>query len=67
MARLSESLAKTKGDLARAEELMRIAIDNLAASAFHVGQNDKGKRYDSWEKNLFGSAEQFERWLDVEV
>jgi hypothetical protein len=66
MARLRECLAKTGGDLAKAEGLMRLAIDRLAASEFHRGKNDQHKRYDSWEKNLFESKEQLERWLAQE-
>ncbi len=63
-ARLHECLAKTGDNLEKAEGLMRLAIDALAASAFHRGENDRKKRYDSWEKNLFSSQEQFERWLE---
>ena len=43
MARLRECLAKTGGDLVRAEGLMRLAIDAMAASAFHCGDNDRKK------------------------
>jgi len=64
LARLREAMVKTKGDIARAEELMKCAVDNLAASEWHCGENPKHKRYDSWEKNLFSSTEQFERWLE---
>jgi len=63
-ARLKEALGKTGGDLPKAEELLRIAIDHLAASPFHCGDNKQKTRYDSWEKNLFTSQEQFEVWLD---
>ena len=63
-ARLEECLAKTGGDLSKAEGLMRLAVDALAASRFHQGENEQGRRYDSWEKNLFASPEQLERWLE---
>jgi hypothetical protein len=63
LARFAECMQKTGGDLAKAEGLMRVAVDALAASDFHVGRNDRGRRYDSWEKNLFGNREQLERWL----
>jgi hypothetical protein len=66
LARLHEATVKTKGDLPRAEALMNCAVDNLAASEWHCGENPKHKRYDSWEKNLFSSTEQFERWLEQE-
>lgn len=43
---------------------MKVAVDALAASDFHRGANDRKRKYDSWEKNLFGSQEQLERWLE---
>jgi hypothetical protein len=61
--RLRECLAKTGHDLTKAEGLMRCAVDVLAASAWHMGENPSKKRYDSWEKNLFKSQEQLEEWL----
>jgi hypothetical protein len=64
VARLSECLQKTGGDMAKAEGLLCVAVDSLAASAFHVGENDQKKRYDSWEKHLFKSQEQLEQWLE---
>jgi hypothetical protein len=64
LARLGECLGKTGGDLTRAEGLMREAVDALAASAWHCGENDRRKRYDIWEANLFKTQEQLEIWLD---
>ena len=64
LARLAEALKKTSGDLAKAEGLMRCAVEALAASTFHMGDNPSKKKYDSWEDNLFKSAEQFEKWLE---
>jgi hypothetical protein len=64
VSRLRECLLKTGGDMGRAEGLMRVAVDALAASAFHVGENEQKKRYDSWEKHLFKSQEQLEQWLE---
>jgi hypothetical protein len=64
LARLRECLVKTGDDLPRAEGLMRVAVDALAASSFHCGENDKKQKYDSWEKNLFKSSEQLENWLE---
>ena len=61
--RFQESLKKT-GDYEAAEKLMIQAIDALAASPHHMGQNDRNTVYDSWEKNLFKDANQFETWLD---
>ena len=62
--RLKECLKKTSGDLEKAAELMRLAIDGLAASAFHMGRDSKtnGQRYCEWEKHLFKTYEQMERW-----
>jgi uncharacterized protein YdaU (DUF1376 family) len=63
-ARYQEALRKTGGDTGKAVELMKLAVDALAGSSHHVGENDRGKRYDSWEKNLFPSLEKFEWWLE---
>ncbi len=63
-SRLAECLRKTSGELSKAEELMQMAIDALAASEFHRGGNEGRKRYTSWEKNLFPNQEKLERWLE---
>jgi len=57
-------MVKTGGNVEKAEGLMRLAIDTLAASAFHRGENDRKRKYDSWEGNLFKSQEQLEGWLE---
>lgn len=62
--RLRECLEKTGGDLARAEDLLRCAVDGLAESPWHMGENPGKKKYDSWEKNLFKGQEQLEDWLE---
>ncbi len=59
-----ECLRKTGGDLGKAEELMQMAIDALAAYEFHRGAYENKKRYDSWERNLFPSLEKLEWWLE---
>jgi hypothetical protein len=64
LTRLRECLEKTGGDLVKAEALLRCAIDALAASAWHMGENPGKKKYDSWEKNLFKGQEQLEYWLE---
>jgi hypothetical protein len=64
MARLRECLKKTGGNLAGAEGLMRLAVDALAASPYHCGENNQKRRYDSWEDNLFKNQEQLEKWLE---
>jgi hypothetical protein len=66
LARFRECLEKVARDTNKAESLMRIAVDALAASAFHCGENDRKKKYDSWEKHLFPSQEKLESWLDQE-
>lgn len=63
LSRLNEMLVKTLGDVAKAEKALTLAVDALAASAFHCGENQQKRRYDSWEKNLFKSQEQLEEWL----
>jgi hypothetical protein len=57
-------LVKTGGDLEKAVKLMNVAIDQLAASDWHMGRNPKtdGKKYYEWERHLFKSYEQMEEW-----
>ena len=63
-ARFHECLKKTDGDPVKAEGMMRACVEALASSKFHMGENDSGKRYDSWEKQLFPSQEKLEWWLE---
>ncbi|MGA8408571.1 MAG: hypothetical protein WB680_15455 [Candidatus Acidiferrales bacterium] len=63
-ARLREAMVKTGGDMDRAENLLMLAIDTMAASKFHRGENETGKPYDSWEKHLFPSQEKLEWWWE---
>jgi hypothetical protein len=63
-SRLREAMVKAGGDMDRAEKLLNLAIDTLAASKFHRGENDTGKAYDSWEKHLFPSQEKLEWWWE---
>lgn len=65
--RLRECLKKTGGDLENATALMKLAIDGLVASDFHMGRDPKtnGQRYCEFEKHLFGSAEQMQRWWNA--
>lgn len=62
LARLRECAEKTEGDLDKAVDLMELAIERMAKSDWHMGQNPQGKRYVDWEKHLFRSAEQLENW-----
>jgi hypothetical protein len=64
LARFRECLAKTNGDAAKAEGLLKLAVDALAASAFHRGDNDRATKYDSWEAHLFPSQEKLEYWIE---
>lgn len=64
MTRLRECVAKASGDVGKAEELLRAAVDALAASDWHRGDNDRKMHYDSWEKHLFPSQEKLEWWLE---
>ncbi len=65
LARLRECMVKTGGDIDRAVELLKIAIDALAGSRFHMGANNSKKTYVSWEKHLFKSQEKLEEWLEA--
>jgi hypothetical protein len=64
MTRLKECVQKTGGDLEKAKELMKLAIDGLVASDWHMGRDPKtgGKRYCEWDDHLFTSFEKMERW-----
>lgn len=64
IVRLQECLDKAGGNLPNAVNLMKLAIDKLAASDFHMGRDPKtnGVKYNSWEDNVFRSAEQMEGW-----
>jgi hypothetical protein len=63
-ARLREALAKTGGDIAKAENLMKLAVDTMAASKFHRGDNEARTAYDTWEKHLFPNQEKLEWWWE---
>lgn len=65
MARLTDCLKITGGDLEAATELMVLAVDRLCESDWHMGRNPRteGKKYNSWEDQLFGSAERLDKWL----
>jgi hypothetical protein len=67
LARLGDALETTGGDLAKAKGLLCVAVDALAASPFHRGENDRKRKYDSLEDNLFKSREQFENWLQRSI
>jgi hypothetical protein len=64
LARLEECLKKTRGDVNRAIALMKLCVDALVASDWHMGRDPKtnGSRYCEWEDHLFGSYEQMEKW-----
>jgi hypothetical protein len=59
MARYQDCLRMAKGDRDAACQLMKKAIDALAASSFH---RDGG--FIDWEKHLFNSTEKLQQWLD---
>jgi hypothetical protein len=60
-----EHLLKQKKDRKRAETCMEIAIDELAASDWHMGRDskNKGKTANEW-KHVFGSLAKLEEWLE---
>ncbi|MEE9138339.1 MAG: hypothetical protein V3V07_07340, partial [candidate division NC10 bacterium] len=49
LARFGEAKKKTGGDPDKAVQLMKLAVDAMAASPHHMGKNEQGVRYDSWE------------------
>jgi len=62
VTRFREALAMTRGDTEKAERLLKLAVDMLASSRFHRGDNPDGKKHDSWE-TIFRSQEKLEWWL----
>jgi uncharacterized protein YdaU (DUF1376 family) len=63
-ARLNECYRKAKEPkLENAVAMMKVAIDRLAASKFHNGDNRDGKKYLDWEI-LFRSKKKLTWWLD---
>lgn len=59
-------LANSKWNVSQAIQLMLRAIDNLAASDFHMGQNPKtsGQKFNDWEY-VFGTVEKFKKWIGL--
>lgn len=57
-----QKLAKD-GSLENAVGLLKVAIDRFAASSFHNGHNDRGKKYLELEL-LFRSDDYLSKWLD---
>jgi predicted transcriptional regulator len=64
VTRFEEFMVKAKGDIEKADMLMRFALKGLRASEFHMGQNDRDKRFVEWESHLFRSQEQTEKWTE---
>jgi DNA-binding Lrp family transcriptional regulator len=63
LARLADCQRKCNGDLGKAEQLMKLAIDGLCESDFHMGKNEQKKQYIDWNDHLFKSTEKLEWWL----
>ena len=62
--RLDEARRKTHGDLAKAEALLKLSVDGIAADDWAMGRdrNTKGKTYCQLEDNVFKTFEQMEKW-----
>jgi len=67
IARLRQCLKKTGGNVPNAVALMKLAVDGLAASDWHMGRDPKtnGKPFYDWEKHVFKSYEQMEGWWNA--
>jgi hypothetical protein len=63
--RLQELIARGV-TLENASKVMQLAIDNITASDWHAGRDPKtnGVKYLDWEKQLFGTTEKMEKWLE---
>jgi DNA-binding protein Fis len=64
LLRLEDCLQKTDGNLAKAEEMMGMCIDELTSSDFHMGKNDNQRQYVDWIDHLFKSTEKLEWWMN---
>jgi hypothetical protein len=64
ITRLKDCLRLTKGDYDKAAGLLRVAIDKLTESNWHMGRDPgtNGKRYCDWSDHLFKSYEKMEKW-----
>lgn len=67
LMRLNDALRIAHGELNEATMLMKAAVDEIALSDWHMGRDERtnGKHYCEWEKHLFRSTEQFEKWIQV--
>lgn len=65
MARFKDCMRITGGDPERAEKLMKLVIDTLVESDFHMGRGEyKGKsKYNEW-KHIFNSTDKLEQWIE---
>jgi len=66
ISRLRESLKLARDEtLHGASEVMKLAIDNMCKSDFHMGKsaNSDGKKYCDWIDHLFKSRERMDKWL----
>jgi hypothetical protein len=68
LARLKDAQGKVNGKPGAAVELMKLAIDAICQSDYHMKRGDYEKRngpeYNDWE-NIFRSQEMFEKWLEA--
>ena len=67
LARLRECISRSQGDLPSAVAMLKMAIDGICKSDWHMGRDPKtgGKRYVEWESHLFGSVENLEKWIEA--
>lgn len=66
LSRLDEALRMARDDLPNAEVYMLGAVDEMLLSDFHMGLDPRsgGHKYIEWDKNLFNTTQQFERWIN---
>jgi hypothetical protein len=65
LSRLAECLKQSKGSMHSAVGMMVAAMKGLRASDFHMGNNDRKTLYIDWEKQLYGSQEKTEKWIEL--
>lgn len=64
-ARFKDCMRITGGNAEKAEKLMRLVVDTLVESDFHMARGDyKGRsKYNDW-KHIFGSTDKLEQWIE---
>jgi hypothetical protein len=67
LARFADCLKAYGGDAAKAEKVMTIVVDKVADTPFHMGKNDRNRKYNDWVENIFKNTDKMEWWINREM